>query len=214
MLGALIIGRLAFVLINWSYFGRNTTEILLLYLGGFSWAGALIGGLLALSLTAAISQHPLGTLADAMLPLLGAFSVSAWLACWLDGCAYGQLTDAWWGLPAKDEWGNVATREPIQLLGAMLSASLIVILIWRVSRRFKPSITAFAGTIGLAAILFLLSFFRVDPSQRWQGLRYDSWVSIILLGISGLALFVALVGQIRNQPMDQDKGETQSTESD
>jgi phosphatidylglycerol:prolipoprotein diacylglycerol transferase len=214
MLGALICGRLAFVLTNWSYFKHNTVEIPLIYQGGFSWVGALLGGLLALALTAAIYQRPFGTLADALLPLLGTLSVSAWLACWLDGCAYGQTTDAWWGLPAKDEWGIISSRAPIQLIGALLSASLIGILIWGVVRRVSPGVATSLSIFGLSAIILLLSFLRVDPSQRWQGLRYDSWASLILLGISGLALLVTLVKRVRNQPIDPNLGETKLARPD
>ncbi len=177
MLGALICGRLVFVLTNWSYFNHNPAEIPLSYLGGFSWIGALLGALLALALAARIYQHPFGNLVDALLPLLGTLSVSAWLASWLDGYAYGQTTDAWWGLPAKDEWGVISTRVPIHLIGALLSASLIGILFWGISRRVTPGVTTYSSIFGLAAIMLLVSFLREDPSQRWQGLRYDTWAS-------------------------------------
>jgi phosphatidylglycerol:prolipoprotein diacylglycerol transferase len=212
LLGALIFGRLGFVLANWSYFKQNFFEILLIYLGGFSWVSALLGILLSLAITAAIFQHPFSILVDATLPLLGALSVSAWLACWLDGCAYGATTDAWWGLPAKDEWGIIAPRAPLQLSGAMLSAGLIGILIWGVARRATPGITAYIGFFSLAAITLLLSFFRADPSQRWQGLSYDSWAAIILMGISGLALLAALAKRILKQPINHNQGETEQSQ--
>ena len=202
LLGALIGGRLAFVLTNFSYFQLNTAEIPLIYLGGFSWPGALLGGLFAIAITAVIYQRPFGALADAMLPLLGTLAVSAWLGCWLDGCAYGQTTDAWWGLPAKDEWGIISTRAPIQLFGALLSASLIGILIWGAARRVSRGVATYLSILGLSAITLLLSFFRVDPSQRWQGLRFDSWAAITLLGLSGLLLLVAFVKRVHNQPKD------------
>ncbi|MFC1923230.1 prolipoprotein diacylglyceryl transferase [Chloroflexota bacterium] len=202
LLGALIGGRLAFVLTNWSYFQMNTTEIPLVYLGGFSWPGALLGGLSAIAITAVIYQLPFGTLTDAMLPLLGTISVSAWLGCWLNGCAYGQTTDAWWGLPAKDEWGIISIRAPLQLFGALLSASLIGILIWGAARRVSPGVTTYLSIMGLSAIMLLISFLRVDPSQRWLGLRFDSWAAITLLGLSWLFLLVAFVKRVRDQPND------------
>ena len=54
LLGMLIGGRFVFVITNWSYFLLNAAEIPLLYLGGFSWVGALIGGTLTLVI---ISAH-------------------------------------------------------------------------------------------------------------------------------------------------------------
>ena len=213
LLGALIGGRLVFVLTNWSYFQLNTTEIPLVYLGGFSWPGALLGGLLAIAITAMVYQYPFGTLADAMLPLLGTLAVSAWLACWLDGCAYGHTTDAWWGLPAKDEWGIISTRAPLQLFGALLSASLMGILIWGATRRVSPGVTTYLSILGLSAIMLLISLLRVDPSQRWLGLRFDSWASVTLLGLSGLLLLVAVVKRVRNQSKDPNQWETNQTRS-
>ena len=107
LLGALLSGRILFVLLNWSYFQLHAAEIPLFFLGGFSWVGAYLGGFTSLVLIASLSNHKLGPLSDAVLPLLGTLTVSAWLACWLDGCAYGRPTAAWWGLMAKDEWGLV-----------------------------------------------------------------------------------------------------------
>jgi prolipoprotein diacylglyceryltransferase len=158
-----------------------------------------------------VYQYPFGTLADAMLPLLGTLAVSAWLGCWLDGCAYGQSTDAWWGLPAKDEWGIISTRAPLQLFGALLSASLMGILIWGATRRVSPGVTTYLSIMGLSAIMLLISFLRVDPSQRWLGLRFDSWASVTLLGLSGLLLLVAVVKRVRNQSKDPNQWGTNQT---
>ena len=202
MLGGLIGGRLVFVLTNWLYFKQNLQEIPLFYQGGFSWAGALLGGLLALALASRFLQLSFGNLGLALLPLLGTLSVSAWLASWLDGRAYGYATDAWWGLPAVDEWGQVTDRLPVQLIGAILSAGLIGVLIGGVARRARPAVILFVATSGLAAVMLLLSFFRVDPIQRWQGLRYDTWASLIILVVSILALLAIIDNQLRNQPPD------------
>lgn len=206
MLGGLIGGRMVFVLTNWPYFKHDFAEIPLFNQGGFSWAGALLGSLVAFALTSRFDKLSFGSLALALLPLLGTLSVSAWLACWIDGRAYGQPTDAWWGLPAVDEWGQVANRVPIQMLGAISSACLIGILILGIARRVRPVATAFIGIFSLSAIMLLLSFFRADPVQHWQGLRYDTWASLIILVISILALLVISVNRIRSQPPDQTPG--------
>src|SRR3989304_1005980 len=49
LLGGLIGGRMAFVAADWAYFQSNRGEIPLIHLGGTSWAGALVGGLVALA---------------------------------------------------------------------------------------------------------------------------------------------------------------------
>jgi phosphatidylglycerol:prolipoprotein diacylglycerol transferase len=206
LLGALVGGRIAFVLLNWHYYQLNPGEIPLIYLGGFSWVGALLGGLLSLILFAAINRYPLENLVDALLPLVGTLFVSGWLGCWVDGHAYGRLTDAWWGLPAKDEWGIISAREPIQLLGALSSLTLIGLLVWGLTQRAPPGVTASLGLLGLSLIMLLLSFLRADPDQSRYGLRLGSWMALVVLVISGIALLLAVIKGVRNKSETRNRG--------
>ena len=123
--------------------------------------------------------------------------LSAWLACWLDGCFYGQILDTWWSLPARNEWGIPARRVPVQFLGAVLCLGTF----WLVER-FQKRLPA----PGLAALLFLvavswqllaLSFFRADPAPTWQGMHLDSWAA---LGLAVISLLVFLAWVIRARP--------------
>jgi hypothetical protein len=59
--------------------------------------------------------------------------------------------------------------------------------------------------------MLLISFLRVDPSQRWQGLRFDSWASIILLGLSGMFLLAAIVKRDHKKPADPNEWGTNHT---
>jgi phosphatidylglycerol:prolipoprotein diacylglycerol transferase len=206
LLGALVCGRLAFVLLNWHYFQLNPGEIPLIYLGGFSWLGGILGGLLSLVLFATLSRYPLENLGDALLPLLGVMSISVWLGCWLDGRAYGRPTEAWWGLPANDEWGMISIREPIQLIGALSSLILIGLLILVFSQRVTPGVTGSLGLTGLSLIILLLSLLRADPEQSWHGLRFGTWMAMVLLVISGVGLLLAVMKGIRSKSGSLDPG--------
>lgn len=200
LLGALIGGRILFVLLNWSYFQLHLSEIPMFFMGGFSWVGAIIGGFISLALVALFSEHRFGHLSDAVLPMLGTLTVSAWLACWLDGCAYGRSTTAWWGLMAKDEWGLVSTRMPTQMLAALGSAVWTLFLISGPIVLRSPGTAASLGVFGYALIALLISFLRGDPSRLWYGLRFDAWGSIALISISGVAFLLAfLKGKQRPQ---------------
>jgi phosphatidylglycerol:prolipoprotein diacylglycerol transferase len=193
LLGALLGGRIFFVSLNWSYFQLHASEIPLFFLGGFSWVGAYLGGITSLLLIASLSNHKLGPLSDSLFPLLGTLTVSAWLACWLDGCAYGRSTTAWWGLAAKDGWGLVSTRMPTQLLAALGSTVWTWFLVSGPIRMESPGATASLSVFGYALIALLMSFLRDDPSRTWFGLRLDTWGSIVLISISALAFLIALL---------------------
>lgn len=196
LLGGLVGGRAAYVAVNWLYFQSHPLESLQVYLGGLSWPGALVGGLLALALYAWFTRQSLGVLADALAPLLVCLAVSAWLGCWLDGCAYGPPTHAWWGIPSRDEWGVLARRWPIQIMGALL----VIGMFW-VLDRFTPRGRAGAlgglALLGVSLLLFGFSWLRIDPAPLWRGLRLDTWAA---LGFALLAL-VGLAGVYFRRPL-------------
>jgi phosphatidylglycerol---prolipoprotein diacylglyceryl transferase len=184
LLGGLLGGRVVFVALNWPYFQSHAGETALVFLGGLAWPGALAGGWLALVIYAWASHLPLGHLADAMLPLVTALAVSAWLGCWLDGCAYGPAATAWWALPSRDEWGAVARRIPTQLLGALLTLVIVGLLDWSRKRLYRTGQAAALALLGLSIVLFGLSFLRADPAPQWNGLRLEAWAAIGYIGIA------------------------------
>ena len=187
LLGSLVGGRVTFVAAHWSYFQLHWGEIPQIYLGGLSWPGALAGGVLAVALYARMVNQRLAVLLDTLLPLLGMVLVSVWLACWLDGYAYGEASQAWWALPARDEWGVLTRRVPVQLLGALLA----LLTVWLFDRlRVRSPLTGQAALLVLTLLclqLFGLSFLRADPAPLWRGLHPESWSAL------ALALFFFLV---------------------
>jgi phosphatidylglycerol:prolipoprotein diacylglycerol transferase len=194
LFGALLGGRLVYVAVNWPYYQEQALEIPQVWLGGFSGLGALGGALLALRLAAWRSRQPWGKAADALLPLLAAVTVVAWLACWSAGCAYGNPTEAWWGVPARNEWGVTAFRQPAQLWGACAA----LVLYWAINRSRKwltaPGGATYLALFGLALLGVGLSFLRADPAPIWRGLRLDAW------GWLGLAGFAFLLGLTTIKP--------------
>jgi len=202
LLGGLIGGRMAFVAADWAYFQSHWGEIPLIHLGGMSWAGALTGGLVALALLALMTHQPLGTIIVALWPLWTSVMVSAWLSCWLDGCAYGPPAADWWGVPARDEWGTIALRWPTQLLGALLALVLFGFLNWAHQRGFAPRFSAGLGVLGLSLEMLALSFLRADPSLQWRNLRLETWAALALAMGAFLALLVMAI-RLFNQPTER-----------
>jgi phosphatidylglycerol:prolipoprotein diacylglycerol transferase len=199
LFAGLLGGRAAYVAVHWPYFQAHLGESLQVHLGGLSWPGALAGGLIALALYAALTATPLGNLVDALLPLVSSLSVSVWLGCWLDGCAYGGPAGAWWAVPARDEWGQLALRWPVQLLGALLSLGLFWLLDWKRDKFSRPGLAGSLGLFGLSLLLFVFSFLRADPTLYWRGLRLDAWAALAFIAITALALLVFSVRGVRSR---------------
>lgn len=193
LLGAMVGGRAIYVGLNWSYYQSHLVEIPQIWLGGISGLGALAGSVLALAQLSIFVRQTAGELADALLPLGASMTTAAWMACWLDSCAYGIPVDAWWGIEAQDVWGILLPRVPVQLIGAFLSLGLFW-LIDRLSDRLPvPGQAAGLSILGLSLVIFGLSFLRADPIPSWRGMRLDSWGALVLAGMACLYLIFTLV---------------------
>ncbi len=195
---ALVGSRAGFVAVNWDYYAAHPLEILEVWQGGLSSIGALAGAALAVVLLAAWWKLPAGLIADIFLPLAACITITSWLGCWAGSCAYGQPSSDWWALPARDEWGVFANRLPVQLIGAILTLLLLVLLDWLARRVAIRGLAGCLGLFGISAILFGLSYLRADPSLIYQGLRLEAWGAIAMMGLSGLLVVVLLVrGRLR-----------------
>lgn len=193
LLGGLLGGRAAYATVHWSYFQSHAAEIPQLFLGGFSWPGALVGGVLSVIVFAALVRHSALHLLDALLPLAGTVAISAWLGCWLDGCAYGPPSQAWWALPARNEWGSLALRVPVQLMGALLT----LVTVWLVDfYRLRLRIAGQAAMLALFAFamqMLGLSFLRADGMPSWHGLHLDTWWALLLAACAIIGLLVLVL---------------------
>jgi prolipoprotein diacylglyceryltransferase len=190
LFGTLIGSRAATVIINFPYYQTHPGEIFQVWLGGLSGIGALAGGVVSIFIVSKWKNIDRGALADALFPLAGTVMVTAWLGCWLDSCSYGLPSNAWWALPAMDEWGVTASRVPVQLIGA-LSTLAMIWLLEVATRRFPTcGLSALIGLLGLSTEMFLLSFLRADPTPILNGLRLDAWGALGLMVLSAAGVLV------------------------
>jgi prolipoprotein diacylglyceryltransferase len=210
LIGALVGGRIGYVLVNWPYFQDHWFAIPQVWLGGLAWPGALAGAMIFLVLLTPSWDKIAGAL-NMLLPLFTSLVFGSWLASWLTGHAYGVEVEAWWGIPAQDEWGLLGIRWPVQLVGALSTLALH----WGVEqagiRKWLP-IPGLAASLMLAAfsgIILGLSPFRADPAPIWQGMRLDSWSALFFLGLSTIMAAYTLV---RNRYKNEQISTTKDTE--
>jgi phosphatidylglycerol:prolipoprotein diacylglycerol transferase len=192
LLGALVGSRVLVVLVNINYYQSHPGEIVQVWLGGLSGIGALAGGLITILILSVWWKMPFGKLADMLLPLAGCLAISAWLGCWIDRCSYGIASTSWMALPSRDEWGVLADRVPVQLMGAIFTLVIIWVLDWAGKRISIPGLVSTIGLFGLSAVLFSLSFLRADPTPVWKSLRLEAWGAVILM-ITSLIILTAVI---------------------
>jgi len=187
-MGTLIGGRAGYVLLNWAYYERHHWEVFQVWLGGFSWIGALFGAFISISITAQIQKTSLGNLMDHLLPLFSSITISTWLACWLTGHAYGIEINRWWGVPAINESGLLAQRWPIQLIGALAALGFHWLAEYFQKRRriTRPGLASCLVLSGFSLTIFILSPFRGDPILMLNETRLDIWASAGFFTLSTL----------------------------
>lgn len=193
LFGALVGSRALAVMVNFSYYQSHPGEIAQVWLGGLSGIGALAGGLITILILAVWWDMPVGKLADALLPLAGSLAITAWLGCWIDRCGYGMVSGSWWALPGRDEWGVIANRVPVQLMGAVFTLAIIWLLGWVYKHISIHGLISAIGLFGLSSVIFCLSYLRDDPMPVWKGLRIDAWGAVLFMIISLIWLAIVIL---------------------
>ncbi len=209
LLAALIGARAGYVFMQLSYFRLHPLDALQVWLGGLSWPGALLGGLLAVALIAFLNAFlnalPLALTFDRLAPLAIPLAAAIWLGCWFGGSAYGPLLPegSRLALLTPVEGGLLQARLPIQLLAAL---SLLAALIWFELR--PPALwgvgqrAALHGLV-LAANLLVFSLLRADQAPLWRGLRSDVWAALAFVGLALVAAAIAFLPIHPRTPADQ-----------
>ena len=193
LLGALLGARLVFAAIHSAYFSQHPSEILQVWLGGLSWPGAVLGGLIVVLVVSMAWKIPLARLADVLEPLVPPLAVAVWLGCWQAGSGYGIRAplDTWWGVPAPDESGLALPRFPLQLVAASTLLLYTFLLDLTTQNLAYPGQKAVLVLLGLAINLLVFSFFQADPVPLWNGLRWDVWAALGFTLLSGALCLMA-----------------------
>ncbi|NJD29937.1 MAG: prolipoprotein diacylglyceryl transferase [Chloroflexi bacterium] len=192
---ALVGGRLLYVIQNeLGTLAEHPTHILMVWMGGLSFYGGLIGTLLALVVFARRRGLPLLAVFDVAAPAAAIGQAIGHLGCLIGGDSYGVATDLPWAVIYRNADAMAPQGIPLhptQAYEAILLGFLFVGL-WvgrrRLGRLGDGSVAA-AYLLGLAVVRFGLFFLRDEPAVLF-GLKT---AQLLGLGIAVLAigLFVA-----------------------
>ena len=184
MLAALIAGRVGFIISRWDYFRDQPFQAWQLWLGGYSYHTALLGGLAALIIWAAVTKRPFYRYAALFAPALIMITFFGWAACWMEGCAYGQETIL--GLltaDLPDEYGVFAVRYQTQLTGMFLALTAFLFILWY--QKDRPEQLVFWMALAIVSLIHLaVTLFRGDPTFTVGVWRLDTLLNVLLAAIS------------------------------
>ena len=200
---ALVGGRLLYVIQNeLGSLAEHPTHILMVWMGGLSFYGGLIGALLALVVFARRHGLPVLAVFDVAAPAAAIGQAIGHLGCLIGGDSYGIPTDLLWAVIYRNP-GAMAPQgiplHPTQAYEAILLVILFVGLWLGRGRLGRLGDGTVAGTylLGLAAIRFGLFYLRDEPAVLF-GLKT---AQLIGLGIAALAIVVLFAARRRARPI-------------
>jgi phosphatidylglycerol:prolipoprotein diacylglycerol transferase len=192
--GALVGARMAYVALNWAYYGHHLSEALRLWAGGLAWQGGLIVGLPLVALYAVRHRLPPGALLDVLASGTAWLVLFLWLGSGAANDVYGRETFPTAGLSwalsgdLPDLYGLRAPRINVPLLGALWSG-LVLIGVWAFRKRSAPPGALFLACLGLTGLgSLLLVPLQANPAPFLFRVRLDGWFNLALTigGLGGL----------------------------
>ncbi len=196
-LGVILGGRLGYVIFYKPLFYlANPLEIFVLWNGGMSFHGGMLGVIAATFWFAFRRGIPLLALGDvvALLAPIGLFLGR--LANFINAELYGRATDVGWAMIfPSDPTGQ--PRHPSQLYEAMLEGlvlfAILAWLTWRTPARTRPGLIGGSFLAGYAIARIVCEFFREPDAHLgflWAGATMGQLLSIPML-LVGIGLIYA-----------------------
>lgn len=90
--------RLAYILLNFSYYKNHILDIFKLWQGGLVFSGALLAVIIAVSLYVKRHKLSIWLVGDIWAPAAALGQALGRVGCFMAGCCYGKPTDVFWGV--------------------------------------------------------------------------------------------------------------------
>lgn len=180
ILGGIVGARIFFVLLNFSDFGGDPKQIIMIANGGLAWQGGLILGCLAGVMYVRKKKLSLSMMVDLAAPYLALGQAIGRIGCFLNGCCYGRPVA--WGVYFPVHGDHL---YPTQLYDAVMLLGIFFVL--KYLQKFSDCRGAiFSMYLMLASVeRFTNEFFRADHMSMVMGLSIFQWVSVMVFILGG-----------------------------
>ncbi|MDP1690726.1 MAG: prolipoprotein diacylglyceryl transferase [Burkholderiaceae bacterium] len=190
VLGVVIGGRLGYVLFyKPGYYAGNPLEALMVWKGGMSFHGGLLGVIAALALYARLRGRPFLELMDLIAPCVPLGLASGRVGNFINGELWGRAADP--SLPwamVFPQSGTDFARHPSQLYQVALEGVLLFVLLWLYAHKPRAlGRVSGAFLVGYGMLRFVAEFFR-EPDRFLGplalGMSLGQWlcVPMVLVG--------------------------------
>jgi prolipoprotein diacylglyceryltransferase len=187
LVGAMVLGRVEHVLLNWTHFAFHRGEILQINAGGLDWHGAFVGAGVGMLVGARWRGVSLRHVVDSLTLMLPLLSLAIWWGCWSASCRYGleveTLADypSWMVWEARDIFGIYAPRFHTQLIGLGLSLVLLgfaLVLFWKQWLYFRRF---WLLGVAVTGVMFGVSWLQGDYAPTFNGIPIAQYLDVIFM---------------------------------
>lgn len=193
---SLLGSRFAYVLLNWNqqFSGEPWWKVFAFREGGLTFYGGLLAALLGGLIYTHYRRISFFKHLDFMSPFIALGYAITRIGCFLNGCCYGHITSAPWGVvfPTIDSY----PRHPTQLYAS--ASALLIFFLLRYLRKFSffPGFIFAWFLILYGFYRFVVEFFRVSEAVFWV-LSPAQLVALPFI-IAGLAVLFWQKWQVKN----------------
>jgi phosphatidylglycerol---prolipoprotein diacylglyceryl transferase len=190
VLGVVVGGRLGYVLFyKPGYYMGNPLEAFMVWKGGMSFHGGLLGVIAAMALFARGRRRSFLQVMDVVAPCVPTGLAAGRLGNFINGELWGRVADATlpWAM-AFPQSGSMLPRHPSQLYQFVLEGPVLFVLLWLYGRKERVTGRVAAAFVLLYGIQrFVVEYFRQPDSfvaPLPLGLTMGQWlcVPMVLLG--------------------------------
>ena len=177
VLGVIIGGRMGYALFyKPGHYLSHPLEILMVWKGGMSFHGGLLGVMVAIAVFAATRKRPFLQVMDVVAPCVPTGYASGRLGNFINGELWGRAADP--SLPwamAYPQSGSMVPRHPSPLYQMLAEGLLLFVLLWLYAQRERATgQVAAAFVFGYGVLRFATEYFR-EP---------DSFLGLLALNMS------------------------------
>jgi phosphatidylglycerol---prolipoprotein diacylglyceryl transferase len=177
-LGVIIGARLGYVLFyDFSGFISRPWEALMIWKGGMSFHGGMLGVIFCLYLYSLKTKRPFTAVTDFVAPLAPLGLMLGRIGNFINAELWGRPTDMPWGMIFPDPLAGYIARHPSQLYQAFFEGLVLFIILWLYSSRPRPAM-AVSGMfcLGYGVFRFGAEFFR-EPDAH-LGFLFMDWMTM------------------------------------
>lgn len=201
MIGAFLGARLFHVFYEgYDYYSVFPYDAFRFWDGGFVYYGGWIGGFLLSLLFAKVYKLDFMRWADFFAPVLALGYGLGRIACFLNGCCFGDLCELPWALEFTYPGLPVGHRHPTQLYAMGWELLVTLPLLLAIENRKKFTGQIFFAWIFLHGVgrLIMETFRADDRGQFILNLSVSSWISLAFIFISAGAIYFSRDGVPKN----------------